>query len=335
MNHNDPSHYEYPSAIQKRVDELLQLNPPLTARDDLQSFWQTTLDTFKAKPLKGQREQRPSPQPYIDTYRVTYEGFDDTSIHGWYLIPKFARQDHQAKLPCVVIYQGYSGGSGYPEAYSQWLLMGIAVFAVDVRGQGGETGNQLPQSFGMTKGWITQGILDKDTSYYKAITIDSLKAVDWVSEQPEIDSTRIAITGGSQGGGLVLITAALSDKPAAAIANIPNMCHMDHGLLHSTGSLTEAAAFIAQFPDKLNQVLETLSYFDMLNMAHQIKIPIMISVGLKDTVCLPETIFPVYNRIRSEKHLHTYPFTGHNVVAGHNRLMLNFIEEKLLNDTNH
>ncbi|MCR8634781.1 acetylxylan esterase [Paenibacillus radicis (ex Xue et al. 2023)] len=314
----------YPNAIGKKIKELEQLNPPLTAREDLSSYWEQTLKQFSSKPLNDSRERVLGPQAFVDAYKVSFEGFDDTPIKGWFLLPKFVPQQN---LPCVVIYHGYTGGSGYPEDYSQWLLMGIAVFAVDVRGQGGETGNLLPQNYGMTKGWMTQGILDKDTCYYKAITIDSIKAVDWVHAQPEIDSSRIAIVGGSQGGGLVLITAALSDKPALAIANIPNMCYMDHGLLNSTGSLTEAAAFVARYPDKLEQVLETLSYFDILNLGERIRIPAMLSVGLKDTVCLPETVFAAYNRITSEKVIHTYPFTGHDVVAYHNRLMLDFVSE--------
>ncbi|NOU94661.1 alpha/beta fold hydrolase [Paenibacillus sp. LMG 31456] len=312
----------YPNAIQKKIEDLKKLNPPLTAREDLSSYWEQTLSRFSSKPLNDSREKILGPQAFVDAYRVSYEGFDNTPIKGWYLLPKFVPQQN---LPCVVIYHGYTGSSGYPEDYSQWLLMGIAVFAVDVRGQGGETGNLLPQAYGMTKGWMSQGILDKDTCYYKAITIDSIKAVDWVYAQPEIDTSRIAIVGNSQGGGLVLITAALSDKPALAIANIPNMCHMDHGLLNSTGSLTEAAAFVARYPDKLEPILETLSYFDILNLGERIRIPAMLSVGLKDTVCLPETVYAAYNRITSDKVIHTYPFSGHEVVSHHNRLMLDYV----------
>lgn len=49
---------------------------------------------------------------------------------------------------------------------------------------------------------------------------------------------RIAVVGGTKAEGLVLITAALSDKLALTIASIPNMCHMDQGMLTSTCSLT-------------------------------------------------------------------------------------------------
>ncbi|TXK81445.1 alpha/beta fold hydrolase [Paenibacillus sp. N3.4] len=316
------------NAVNKRISELHQYNAPLTAKEDLASYWESTLREFDGKPLNANRVKIDTPLAHIDAYKVSYHGFDNTPIHGWYLLPRFVKQE---KLPCVVIFHGYTGGKGYPEDYSQWLLMGLAVFAIDVRGQGGETGNLLENSFGMTKGWVTQGILDKDSCYYKAITVDGLRAVDWVSEQPEIDSGKIALAGSSQGGGLALTTAALSSKAAVAVAGIPNMCHMDFGVMHSVSSLTEIADWLAIFPDKLDAVLSTLSYFDNLNLANRIRIPVLVSVGLKDPVCLPETVFATYNRIAStDKSIHVYPFEGHSVSGYHNRLSLDFIRQRLL-----
>lgn len=306
------------NAIEKRIAELERYMPDLTGSDDLEPFWERTLQAAERKALRAERKRAETPFPYADAYRVTYEGYDDTPIHGWYLVPKFVRSE---SLPCVVSFHGYSGGKGYPEEYAAWLLLGMAVFAVDVRGQGGETGNRLDQGYGMAKGWITQGILDHETCYYKAIAIDAVKALDWVWEQPEVDRNNIVVHGDSQGGGLALLVSALSSKPGLAVANIPNMCHMDFGMLNSTGSLTEAAAFAERFPEHLDRVLKTLSYFDMMNLAHRIRIPVMVSVGLKDTVCLPETVYAAYNRIASPKSIHVYPFTGHMVVRYHNRKM--------------
>jgi cephalosporin-C deacetylase len=152
-----------------------------------------------------------------------------------------------------------------------------------------------------------------------------LKALDWASEQPEVDSSRICASGGSQGGGLAMIAAALSDKPAIAIAHIPNMCQMDFGVLNSSSSLAEAAAFIERFPHHLETVLDTLSYYDNLNLAHRIRIPILVTAGLKDPITMPETIYAAYNRIQSEKTIIPYPFSGHVVTGEQNRKGLEFI----------
>lgn len=315
------------NAISRRIDELEKFCPPLTAQPDLEQYWDETLRHFAGKPLNAKRELIETPLSYMEAYRVEYDGFDATPIHGWYLLPRFRAA---GKLPCVVLYHGYTGSKGYPEDYAAYLLMGIAVFAIDVRGQSGDTGNLLPQTFGMTKGWITQGILHRDTCYYKAITIDALKALDWASEQPEVDPSRICASGGSQGGGLAMIVAALSDKPAIAVPHIPNMCYMDFGMLNSSSSLSEAAAFVERFPHRLDEVITTLSYYDNMNLAHRIRIPIFVTVGLKDPVTMPETIYAAYNRVQSEKTIVPYPFTGHAVTGDQNRQALRFIAEKLL-----
>lgn len=315
-------------AVARRIAELEQYVPPLTARPDLDDYWAQTLEKFAAKPLNATvSKPLEMPFPYMEARRVAFEGFDDTPIQGWYLRPRFVEPER--KLPCIVQFHGYTASRGYPEDYSQYLLMGFAVFAVDVRGQSGETGNRLAQDYGMTKGWITQGILHRDTCYYRAITLDALKAVEWAALQKNVDSSRICVVGGSQGGGLALMVAALSERPKCVVAQIPNMCHMDYGILHSTSSLTEAADFVSRFPDQLEQVLETLSYYDAMNLAHRIRLPIFVSCGLKDLVTMPETIYAAYNRITAPKQMHAHPFIGHQVGGDQNRKALSFIASQL------
>jgi cephalosporin-C deacetylase len=310
------------NVIEKRIAELKQYRPDHTTPGDIDLFWDKTLEEVQAKPVRAFKTPVETPYPHIDASRVTFEGMDDTPLHAWYLRPRFAGDQ---KLPCVVIFHGYTGGKGYPEDYASWLMLGFAVFAVDVRGQGGETGNRSDDPHGTVKGWVTQGILDKNTCYYKAITTDALRAVDWVAEQSDVDADKIAVCGASQGGGLALMVSALSHRPAITVADIPNMCHMDFGIMNSTSSLTEAAEFAHRFPEHLEQVLHTLSYFDVMNLAHRIRIPVMVSVGLKDTVCMPETVFAAYNRIESPKTIEIYPFTGHAVEGFQRRKTAEFM----------
>lgn len=311
-------------ASDRRRNELLVYNPVATLEfDELDRFWSDILTSYAQKPLDIKREPVHTFFSTVRAERLTYKGADETPIHGLFLVPNKA--DDQ-KLPCVVVYQGYTGDKGLPERYAAWLLLGYAVFAVDARGQGGETGDLLTADSGSIKGWISQGITDKENSYYHALTMDSVRAVDVAMQQPEVDVSRIAVIGASQGGGLALLTAALHPKVCAVVADIPNMCHMDHGIMHSTGSLTEIAQYVKRYPDKLGAVLDTLAHFDLLNLAERITAPVLMSVGWKDTVCLPETVYAVYNRIRSHKQLNDYPFSGHEVSEYQSRLAFEFLD---------
>ncbi|MDZ7543247.1 prolyl oligopeptidase family serine peptidase, partial [Clostridium perfringens] len=155
---------------------------------------------------------------------VTYQGNDGTPIHGDYLVPAWHNQE---SYPCVVLYHGYTGSKGLPEHHAAYLLAGFAVFSIDIRGQAGDTGDLTPLHGGMTRGWITKGIRNPYECYYKVIITDAIRAIDWVREQPEVDSSRIGGGGGSQGGGLALAVSASGCRHAFAVADVPNMCHMD------------------------------------------------------------------------------------------------------------
>ncbi|WP_282936522.1 acetylxylan esterase [Paenibacillus sp. RC67] len=313
--------------LDRKIADLYQYTPELTAPEDIHLYWDKTLEQLSQRgEVLSEKQQVSTTMRGVQAYQVTYQGYDQTRVSGWYLVPTMWQEE---TYPCVVLYHGYAGSSELPESYASWLLAGIAVFAVDLRGQTGSTGDLLPQESGMAKGWITKGIDDKDTCYYKALVVDCLRAVDWAAEQPEIDASRIGVAGASQGGGLALIVSALSRKPSFAIADIPNMCHMDWGIFHSTGSLTEAADYVSRYPERWEKVMQTLSYFDNMNLAGRIQIPIMVSVSLKDPVCMPETVFAAYNRIESAKELHIYPFRGHSTGEQHLRKVLEFAQRQV------
>lgn len=311
--------------IERRIQELHNYKTDGTAKPDLAEFWEGTLMQFRDKPFMERVEAVDSSLVDVQVFDVSYEGFDDTRVHGWYIVPSKVPAE---RLACVVVFHGYPGSAGYPEDHARWLQAGFAVLSLDIRGQLGRTGNRLAADSGQVKGYITQNILDKERCYYRAMVVDGLRGIDWVAGRSEVDASRIAVVGGSQGGGMALAMGALSDKVCAILADIPNLCHLDYGIYHSTGSLSELAHYCSHYPHHLEQVLDTLSYFDMLNLADRIKVPALLSVGLKDPICPPETVFPVYHRIASKvKDLQIYPFIGHSVMSAQTRLGIQFIRE--------
>ncbi|MEW9700963.1 acetylxylan esterase [Paenibacillus sp. SI8] len=302
------------NAIENRLRTLHQYNPDVSPPADLTDFWDRACREA-AESVRYTQERVESPLLQVEAYKIVIEGAANTALHAWYLLPPVQLR---RPIPCIVTFHGYTGSKGRPEDHAAWLLMGYAVLAIDVRGQGGETGNGLSQEYGMTKGWITQGIRDPETAYYRAIAIDGMRAVQCAMTLPKIDPERIFVFGVSQGGGLALLVSAMEPRVRAVSAHVPNMCHMDLGLLQSVGSLTEAAEFVTRYPEHLNEVLGTLGYFDIMNLANRITLPVHVTVGLKDTICLPETIFAAYNRIISpNKSIEVHPFMGHSVPPGH------------------
>ncbi|MFC4812057.1 acetylxylan esterase [Paenibacillus sp. GCM10023250] len=313
-------------AIARRKRELEQYNAPLTIDPaELDAFWSATLAAYADRPLGTRRERTESPFPGVTVARLTYNGYDDTPIHAWFMAPAARPGDGGGALPCVVAFPGYTVDRGYPERHAAWLLRGYAVLAVDVRGQGGETGNRMPLRSGAVKGWVSGNVLEPEGSYYHAIALDAACAVDAAAAQPEVDAAKVAAVGGSQGGGLALLAAALNPKTAAVVADIPNQCHMDFGVLHSASYLTEVAQYLKRYPERLGAVLRTLAHFDLLNLAPRIQAPVLLSVGWRDPVCMPETVYAVYNRIAADKTIVDYPFSGHEVSEAQVRIGMEFL----------
>ncbi|GAB6929495.1 acetylxylan esterase [Paenibacillus sp. JCM 10914] len=313
------------NTIEARKFELGHLRPvPTMDESAINQFWDEILKQHSNRSLHMTSEPEATPYPYMNVDKITYHGFDATPIHAWYITPAADLASEGAR-PCIVTFPGYSGDRGFPERYAHWLMLGYAVLAVDVRGQSGETGNLMPMESGVVKGWVSQGITDLHRSYYMALALDGVRAVEVAAQQPGIDPDKIAVVGGSQGGGLALLTAALNPRVAAVVADIPNMCRMDYGILHSVSSLNEIAQYIKRYPDQLDLILTHLAHFDMMNLAPRIKAPVMVSVGWKDTICMPETIYAAYNRIETEKVIKDYPFSGHEVNEFQKREAVHFL----------
>jgi cephalosporin-C deacetylase len=170
------------NAIEERLANLHNIRVPRSAPDDFDAFWERALNECRKREFYTVKTEEVTLLRYAKVHRVTFHGFDETPIHGWYLVSAFHQEE---RCPCVIRFHGYTGSKGFPEDHAEWLMMGMAVLALDVRGQGGETGNLLAQTFGMTTGWDSQGVRNRDESYYKAVLLDAVRAVDWLSEPPE------------------------------------------------------------------------------------------------------------------------------------------------------
>src|SRR5919106_1008268 len=74
-------------------------------------------------------------------------------------------------------------------------------------------------------GSMTKGILDPKHYYYRRVFTDAVRAIDAARSHPEVDATQIAVTGGSQGGGITIAAAGLVPDVVAAMPDVPFLCH--------------------------------------------------------------------------------------------------------------
>ena len=296
------------------LDELKVYKPPRVEELDFDQFWHNTLSESNQYPLDPHFELVDYGLQAQVTYDVTFTGFGGQPVKAWLLLPDFRPNP----VPCVVEYIGYGGGRGFPFDWLLWSSVGYAHLIMDTRGQGsGSQKGDTPDLYAgggnpSVPGFMTQGILNHHDYYYRRVFIDAIRAVDAARSHASINPDHIAVTGGSQGGGITLAVAGLVSDLDAAMPDVPFLCHYRRATeLVDTYPYKEIGQFCHTHRDKIDQVFRTLSYFDGVNFAARAHAPTLFSVGLMDEVCPPSTVYAAYNHYNGPKDIRIYHYNEH------------------------
>jgi len=274
--------------------------------DDFDAFWDDLLEQAAQIPLNAAMDLVPLRcTPEVDVYLVHYDSLDGVRIAGWYCLP----HERSGQLPVIVDMPGYISEPLIPYENAQ---KGYAAFGTITRGKL-RSNHQFNPGF---PGLLTHNIVDRNSYSYRGLYIDASRVIDFLLSRDEIDHSRIGVTGGSQGGGLTISTAALRPEVRAAAASAPFLCGiMDSITLIDTYPYLEIRDYLRMYPERKAAVEETLAYFDGINFAPRVTCPIIVNLGLQDNVCPAETAFVTFEALASEDK-HIYPYDGHGHEAG-------------------
>lgn len=295
------------------LPELENYNPSIREPADFDEFWSRTIAA--ARSHGDGVEMRPHATPFtaLDVFDLTFPGFGGEPIKAWLTLPRGAEQP----LPAVVEYNGYGGGRGLPVERLGWAAAGYAHLFMDTRGQGSMwgSGGGTPDPHGTgpsSSGFMTRGIDDPDDYYYRRVYTDAVRAIDAVRTLPMVDGARVAVCGGSQGGGIALAAGGLSDGLVAVMPDVPFLCHFERAVgMTAHDPYQEVVRYLSVHRGAEERVFETLSYFDGVTMAARATAPGLFSVGLLDPICPPSTVFAAFNRYAGEKQIEVYPHNEH------------------------
>lgn len=300
--------------------ELQDYRPEVSEPSDFDDFWSATI--AGSREAGGEVTVSAASELYatVDVHDVTFPGYGGDPVKAWLILPAH----REGPLPAVVEFVGYGGGRGLPTERLAWATAGYASFVMDTRGQGSVwgSGGETPDPHGSgpaVPGFMTRGIESPETYYYRRVFTDAVRAVDAVRSLPEVDASRVAVTGGSQGGGIAIAAAGLSEGLVAAMPDVPFLCHFKRAI-GFTGSdpYQEVVRWLAVHRGAEARAFETLSYFDGVNFARRADAPTLFSVGLLDPVCPPSTVYAAFNAYRGEhKEMSVFPFNEHEGGQGY------------------
>ena len=311
------------------LEQLHTYQPAVQAPDDFDEFWQDALLEARNYPLNMQIEKVDTGLKLVDTYDVSFAGYGGQSIKAWLTVPAGAK----SALPCVVEYLGYTRGRGLPAEHLMWANAGFAHFVMDTRGHGssrrGSTGDLLAGDGPGISGFMTRGIQQPETYYYRRVFSDAVRAIDAARSHDVVNDSKIILTGASQGGGITIAAGALVPDVHAVMPDVPFLCHYRRAVeITNRLPYSEITQYLSIYRDHVDTVWQTLSYFDGVNFASRIRAPALFSVALMDEVCPPSTVFAAYNALGSaRKSINVYPYNQHEGGAGDQlREQLRFVQ---------
>jgi cephalosporin-C deacetylase len=296
------------------LDQLKTYKPERSEPADFDLFWKKTLETARAFPLKAGFLPVDSGLKLVEVFDVTFNGYGSQPVKGWLVLPV----QRTGKLPCVVEYIGYGGGRGQPCDWLLWASAGYAHFVMDTRGQGsvwqnGDTPDlELEGGDPQVPGFMTRGIRKPETYYYRRVFTDAVRAVEAARSHPAVDPSHLAVTGGSQGGGITLAAAGLIPDLSAAMPDVPFLCAYRRATeITNSDPYNEISRYLLCHRDQVEQVFATLGYFDGLNFAARAGAPALFSTGLMDEICPPSTVFAAYNHYSGKKEIRAWAYNHH------------------------
>jgi cephalosporin-C deacetylase len=295
------------------LEELQQYHPNLPEPPDFDAFWAETLAEARQFPLNPTFTEVDYGLKTVKAYDVTFAGYGGHPIKGWLLLPAGTIQP----LAGIMEFIGYGGGRATPLNWLGWASAGYAFMVMDTRGQGsswqrGDTPDIADGGNPSYPGFMTQGILNPRHYYYRRLFCDTVRAIEAFQSHPLVDPERIAVTGGSQGGGMTIAATALSPSVKIAMPDVPFLCHFRRATeITDKAPYSEIASYLRVHRHQMDTVFNTLNYFDGVHFAKRIGARVLCSVALMDTICPPSTVFAAYNAIQSPKEMRVYTYNDH------------------------
>lgn len=294
-----------------------------TRPKDFTTFWKDTLRRYESIPLDLRIESEPQifnkeaidsynlqhaalPADYdpqgqkyeeVESYKISYAGPDGGRVYGWLAKPR-----GPGPFPAMLVLPG-AGFAARPRPLEQ-ARHGYVALDIQIHGQDVdlEKYEKLP---GYYDQWIFQPPRD---FYFQNVYLRATRAVEILTSLPEVKKDELVVVGGSQGGRLGLVVAALDQRVQAVvscIANSPNdphrrwvaECNGKNGTPENPAPKSNGMSLTGPPPFVKDEAGTCWAYYDPMNFAPDIRCPVLMNAGLIDPVSPPYSIWAAFLRI--------------------------------------
>jgi cephalosporin-C deacetylase len=312
---SESDHKRMDLAIGVRPEEIVS---PLDRPEDFENYWMRARRELEAvEPQFKLIRQEELCTETREIYLLEMRSLGNILVRGWYKRPV-----KEGVYPAILHVQGYS-----TNMVPQWLYTGddMVALGLNIRGHGNSQDHVDPGF----PGYLQHHVEDKELYIYRGAYMDCVRAVDFLYSRKEVDTTRVAVEGGSQGGALSFATAALDpERIDLCVPQVPFLSDFPDYFKVAGWPAGEFSQYFKEHPEiPEEEIYKNLSYIDIKNLAPWIKAPVLMSIGLKDETCPPHINFAAYNQLTVPKEYIAYPEAGHGLPLVNNQVKFDYIRK--------
>ncbi len=285
------------------------IQPSLPVPDDFDAFWSEQKKLLAKVEMKPESTVVEQPDASIQCADVVVPCLGGAPVSGYFAKPKDAANK---SLPAILWVhgagvRGSSLGNAVTGAKAGMLSMDINAHGIP---------NGKPASFyqalsaGKLNNYRHAGREARETSYFRGMYLRLVRAIDFLTSQPEWDGEVVAVIGHSQGGGQALVAGGIDDRVTFVATGVPAIC--DHSG-RATNRINGWPKLVPMDADgkPVANVLQASRYVDAVNFASRCQAAAIMSVGFIDGVCPPSSCYAAYNQLQGEKQIIHEPLMGH------------------------
>ena len=229
---------------------------------DFDQYWKKVEDELASiQPAAERTELHLRSAPEAKVYGLKLTSLDHYRIFAYFCVPS-------GKGPFPVIYRlpNYGSVVHIPPFEERCKYISVALC---------HSGQRLSDQPFAAKypGLLTSGIDSKRNYIYHSIVADCLRVMDYLVSCDDVDSQKISLVGGD----LALFTAALRDS-ASVLFYTPSLFYKALHKAKATQNypLEEFNDYLRSFPESIDQISQTLAYFEPMNFASRVKSEVML-----------------------------------------------------------
>jgi cephalosporin-C deacetylase-like acetyl esterase len=298
---------------------------PLDAQiGEMKTFKGKEIDAYNLAQacLPGDYDPKGHKTEEVEAYKISFASVNGLRVYGWLAKPK-----GDGPFPVMLVLPG-AGISPRPipleHARHGYLALDIQIHGHDV---------DLKEYPNVPGYYDNPTFAPVEKFYYHTVYLNALQAIHYLVSRPDVDKRKIVLVGGSQGGRLSVVLAALDDRVAAAVPAIAHYGNVVYGQWAEACSKANKDGMDMEIPpvpvDNAEQ--KCLPYYDVMNFAPDVKCPVLMNMGLIDGCSQATGVWAIYQRLGSkDKQMVPLPGLAHDWSAEFDRRAWKWLDEKLV-----